>query len=108
MNRYFFLAMLFVLLASEAQAQKSNDNITETVKSFPYQKRADADAALTNMKAWDKSSWKKFMKLFDDDSMKVKASYALNAYVNAAALEASKRQPTIDMLKNYLASAKKE
>jgi hypothetical protein len=108
MKKYFALVALVFFFASNGQAQKSKDNITETVKSFPFHHRADADGALTNMKAWDNSSWKKFMKLFDDDSMKVKATYALNAYVNAAALDAGKRQPAIDILKNYLASAKKE
>jgi hypothetical protein len=108
MKKYFSLIVLVLLFVINGQAQKPKDNLLETVKSFPYQRSADATTALTNMKAWDNSDWKKFIKLLDDDSMRVKASYALNAYVNASTLDANKKQPTVDMLKGFLAKAKTE
>ncbi len=108
MKKYFTLLALVFLFVINGQAQKSKDNLLETVKSFPYQRSADATTALASMKAWDNSTWKKFIKLLDDDSMRVKASYALNAYVNASALDPNKKQLTVDMLKGFLAKAKTE
>ncbi len=108
MKKYFILFALALFFVSNGQAQKSKDNLLETVKSFPFQHSADANTALANMKAWDNAVWKKFIKLLDDDSMRVKASYALNAYVNASALEANKKQATTEMIKGFLAKAKTE
>lgn len=108
MKKYFILFALALFFVSNGQAQKSKDNLLETVKSFPYNRSTDAANALVNMKAWDNSAWKRFIKLLDDDSMRVKASYALNAYVNASALDPSKKQPAAEMLKGFLAKAKTE
>jgi hypothetical protein len=108
MKKYFLLLAVIFFFAGNSQAQKAKDNLLETVKSFPYQRKADAGAALSNMNAWNSSTWKKFMQLFEDDSLRVKATYAMNAYVNAAALDAAKKQPTVEMLKGFLAKAKNE
>lgn len=108
MKKYFLLVAVIFFVAGNTQAQKANDNLLETVKSFPYQRKANAEAALSNMNAWNSSTWKKFIQLFEDDSLRVKATYAMNAYVNAAALDANKKQPTVEMLKGFLAKAKNE
>lgn len=108
MKKYFLLVAVIFFVAGNTQAQKAKDNLLETVKSFPYQRKANAEAALSNMNAWNSSTWKKFIQLFEDDSLRVKATYAMNAYVNAAALDANKKQPTVEMLKGFLAKAKNE
>jgi hypothetical protein len=44
------------------------------------------------MKTWDKSDWKSLYQMLDDDSLKLKATYALNAFVNTASLSAEQKQ----------------
>jgi len=105
---YLIAAILFNITVSDAEAQSSSAKVATALALFPYQHRAEADAALTSMSSWGKSEWKSFMKLLNDDSMKVKASYALNAYVNAASLDANKKAQATALLKKYLSSAKNE
>lgn len=77
-----------------------------TVRTFPYQHRADADAALTKMDGWNRSEWRSFFRLLDDDSLKANAADALSAYVNAAALDAAKKDHTVSQIKKYAGAVK--
>jgi hypothetical protein len=111
MKKYLSLiisAILFTTGSISLQAQSSSSKVNAAIAVFPYQQRAAADAALVAMDSWGKSEWKSFMKLLNDDSLKVKASYALNAYVNAASLDANKKVKATTLLKQYLSSAKNE
>ena len=84
MKKYFALFLIAsVLTANQALSQK----VTATIGLFPYQHRSDADAALAAMNTWDKSDWKSAFKLLDDDSLKVKTTYALSLYINTAPRE---------------------
>lgn len=105
---YLIAAVLFNITVSVAKAQSSSAKVATAIAAFPYQQRAEADAALTSMNGWGNSEWKSFMKLLNDDSLKVNASYALNAYVNAASLDATKKIQATALLKKYLSSAKNE
>jgi hypothetical protein len=78
----------FVLQLS---AQKSMTKVSETIQPFPYQHPKEVDAALASMKTWEKSDWKSLYKMLDDDSLKLKATYALHAFVNAASLSADQK-----------------
>jgi len=100
-NHYLLIIIAPMLLAGEANAQKTDDIVMATVRTFPYQHRTEADAALTNMDGWNKSEWKSLFRLLDDDSLKVGAADALSAYVNAAALDAAKKDHTVDLIKKY-------
>ena len=109
MKKYFsFLVIAFASLClhENVQAQKAKDKVTETIQAFPYQHTTEADAALAAMGNWNKSEWKWFTKLLDDDSLKVKATYALNAYVNKASSDAVKKNQLIELLKKQLAAVK--
>ncbi len=109
MKKYFSSLLIVIaafFLNDETYAQKAKDKVMETIQAFPYQHRAGSDSALTNMNAWDKSEWKWAFKLLDDDSLKVKATYALNVYVNTASLDAMKKTQTINLLNKYLSSSK--
>ena len=81
--------MLFTFaMVTLIQAQ---DNATKAVAAFPYQKSADVQAMLSSMESWGKADWKKLLSMLDDDSLKLKATYALNAYTHHTALNASGR-----------------
>ncbi|HTR32024.1 MAG TPA: hypothetical protein VMH27_22285, partial [Puia sp.] len=104
MKQYSFLFLLvigFILFTDLAQAQKKDDNVLETVRLFPYQHRAEADSALTTMTGWGRSEWKSLFRLLDDDSLKASVADVLSAYVNAAALETTRREQTAALIIKY-------
>jgi hypothetical protein len=101
MKKYFLLSL--ILITANAFAQNSKDKALAIIQSFPYQHRPEADAALTTMNTWDKSDWKSAFKLLDDDSLKVKATYALSLYVNTAP-----KEQAAALLKKYGSYAKSE
>ena len=81
--------MLFTIaMVTLLQAQ---DNATKAVAAFPYQKSAEVQTTLSSMESWGKADWKKLFSMLDDDSLKLKATYALNAYTHHSALNASGR-----------------
>ena len=81
--------MLFTIaMVTLLQAQ---DNATMAVAAFPYQKSAEVQTTLSSMESWGKADWKKLLSMLDDDSLKLKATYALNAYTHHSALNASGR-----------------
>lgn len=111
MKHRFFISLVLLASASlsgKTNAQKPQDKVIGTVRSFPYQHRADADAALTSMATWNKSEWKSLFRLLDDDSLKASAADVLNAYINTAALDATKKAQTLDLIKKYAPSARSE
>lgn len=81
------ISLLFTFaMVTMLQAQ---DGATKAVSAFPYQKSADVQALLSSMESWVKADWKKLLSMLDDDSLKLKATYALNAYTHHAALNAT-------------------
>jgi hypothetical protein len=111
MKKYFsflLIATFFLSTPYYSQAQKHNDGVLSTIELFPFQQMANASNAVNVMNTWKKKDWKKAIKYLDDDSLKVKASYAINAYVNASALDASKRNALSSLLKKYSSSARSE
>jgi hypothetical protein len=106
MRHYFFSVIAFLFFAGNATAQQTQDKVIGIVRSFPYEHRPDADAALATMNTWGKSEWKTIFRLLDDDSLKVDATYALNAYVDAATLDAAKKAQAIQLIKKYAGTAK--
>jgi len=111
MKQYFFVSLIILASASlsgKANAQNTQDKVIETVRSFPYQHRADADAALTSMTTWNISEWKSLFRLLDDDSLKASAADVFSAYVNAVALDATKKARALDVIKKHTRSARTE
>ena len=100
-----WIVSFFVLQLS---AQKSMTKVSETIQPFPYQHPKETEAALASMKSWEKSDWKSFYKMLDDDSLKLKATYALHAFVNAASLSAEQKQMVKGNLTKGLKQVKTE
>ena len=111
MKKYIFfllIEMFTLFVSSPVKAQKGQDKVLEVIQAFPYQHTGEADAALTGIDTWSKREWKAFMKMLDDDSLKVKVTYAMNAYVNASASDVNKKNKLIALLKKYSSSSKSE
>ncbi len=98
---FISLLLLFVFVGLQAQ-----DNAAKTIASFPYQKSTDAKPAIASMESWGKSSWKELLSMLDDDSLKLKATYALDAYTHHVALDASMRNKTAALFNTALSSVK--
>lgn len=58
------------------------------------------------MHTWGKGEWKQLVHLLNDDSLKLKPTYALNAYVNDASLNAALKQQVAENLVDVYGSAK--
>ena len=109
-KHFLFIITAFFLTtaAIKTNAQSAKDKIMATVAAFPYQHKEDADAALTAMGTWSKAQWSTLVKLLNDDSLKVKATYALGAYTNAAAQDVGKKSQWSALLKSFLSASKSE
>ncbi|HEY8968175.1 MAG TPA: hypothetical protein VIM64_03765, partial [Puia sp.] len=102
----FLIAIGSIISADEAAAQQAGDKVMATVRQFPYQHLSDVDAVLTGMDGWNKSEWKSLFRLLNDDSLKSSAADALSAYVNAATLDAAKKDHTVGLIKKYAGAAR--
>jgi hypothetical protein len=98
-----FISLLLLVAFVGLEAQ---DNAAKTISAFPYQKSADAKPAIASMESWGKSSWKELFSMLDDDSLKLKATYALNAYTHHVALDASMRSKTAALFNAGLSAVK--
>jgi hypothetical protein len=87
------------------QAQKGENNVIQVLTVFPYQHASEVTDALTTMGTWKSAEWKVLFKMLDDDSLKLKATYALNAYVNIVSLETAKKVKTVQLLKKQFKKA---
>ena len=85
---------------------QAQDNATKAVAAFPYQKSAEVQTMLSAMESWGKADWKKLLSMLDDDSLKLKATYALNAYTHHTALNASGRTKLSATLSSSLNAVK--
>ncbi|MCE2849535.1 MAG: DUF1080 domain-containing protein [Chitinophagaceae bacterium] len=98
------ISLLFTFaMVTLLQAQ---DNATKAVAAFPYQKSADVQGLLSSMESWGKADWKKLLSMLDDDSLKLKATYALNAYTHHIALNASGRTKLSSSLTSSIKTVK--
>lgn len=82
MAKKFILNILFSCLVFGIHAQKNT--IEQVVIAFPYQQSSTIASALKNMEAWSSKEWKNVFKMLDDDSLKLKATYAIDAYIHHA------------------------
>ncbi len=98
---FISLLLLFAFIGIQAQ-----DNAAKTIAAFPYPKSADAQTAKASMESWGKSSWKELLSMLDDDSLKLKATYALDAYTHHVALDPVMRKKTAVLLNAGLSMVK--
>ena len=102
-NKISYL-LIFLLYATQLVAQVGS--VKNTINSFPYQRPSEVETAITSMHTWGSSQWKELVRLLDNDSLKLKPSYALNAYVNDASLNATLKQQLTENLVAVYGSAK--
>jgi Domain of Unknown Function (DUF1080) len=102
MRTLLIAPILFCCLLVQAQKQ----TVSQTLAVFPFQRVADAAPALQTMQQWKPAQWKDFFVMLDTDSLKLKPSYALHAYVNAASLNMELRKKTATNLSAGLTQVK--
>ncbi len=107
MKKLYLWFLFFPLLCKPVLAQ--SDPVQNTLTAFPYQKAADVQTALSTMQTWDKANWKKLLSLLEsaDTSLQVKASYAVQAYVNHTSQIAEAKKQMTEHLIAGLGSMKK-
>jgi len=104
MKKIFLIIGICFLAVFQSDAQSG---VESTIQIFPFQKTTDATQALETMSAWESNNWKSFFKLLDDTSTKIKATYALHAYVNKIA-NTNQRASFAKQLKKQKTKAKTE
>ena len=105
MKKYFYLIALSLCISFNTQAQNGNNKVNETLQLFPYKHANEISDALMNMGTWKNAEWKVLFRMLEDDSLKLKATYALNAYVNSVSLVEAQKVKTIKLLKKQLKKA---
>ena len=108
MKKLFSLLLIITTAFTSLTAQQVNNNVNSTITVFPYQQHNQIDGAIITMNSWGKKEWKELFAMLDQDSLKLKATYALNAYVNAASLNKSQTVSTKFLLDKQLKKAKTE
>ena len=96
---------IVILLLSLTQVQAQKEAITKTIEVFPYQHITEINSSITTMKSWGKNEWKQLVQLLNDDSLKLKSSYALNAFVNEASLNNELKKQTATLLASVYSAA---
>jgi len=102
-NKISYL-LIFFLCATQVMAQVGS--VKNTINSFPYQRPSETEAAISSMHTWGNGQWKELVHLLDNDSLKLKPTYALNAYVNDASLNPSLKHQVAENLAAVYGSAK--
>ena len=95
---FLLLTCITTFLSVSAQ----DDLIANTLKSFPYQKAADAESALSRMEHWKKDNWVLFFQTLDQEKTFTPSSYALSAYVNRAAKNPAQQKRIAHEISNAL------
>ncbi|NDC77571.1 MAG: DUF1080 domain-containing protein [Chitinophagia bacterium] len=89
MKRTLILALSTCFLVGISVAQQG---VRDVVYAFPYARSSQAIAPLSAMERWGRGDWKAFFRLFEDDSARIHATYALDAYVHASSRDAARSQ----------------
>ena len=104
MKKIIFISLC--LLVSFARLSAQNEEVTKTIAVFPYLHITEATDAIEKMQTWNKSDWSSLLSMLDDDSLKLKASYALGAYTNSVANDKENQTKLSATLSNGLFSVK--
>ena len=105
MKKIYFVLLLMIISLVQVSAQ--TDAVKSTIAVFPYQHTSQSGDAITAMQSWDKTAWKTFLSLLDGtDSLQLKATYALEAYVNHVVPDATKKKETATYLSSGLGYVK--
>lgn len=97
-------ALLFLISFTQLNAQ--TEDVQAIIQPFPYQRTEEAATALTSMQNWNSNQWNQLFGLLDDDSLKLKASYALSAYTHQSATNSAQKTQMATNLVAGLAKVK--
>lgn len=100
------IGLSLFLLISLIQVSAQTEEVNNTIAAFPYQHKNEAASAITSMQSWNRQGWNTLFAMLDDDSLKLKASYALSAYVNESATATVTKKQAATVLNNALAAVK--
>ena len=83
MRKILLIASLFCLISSSAI--KAQENSLQTILThFPFQHSVDVEKEILAIKKWSKNDWKPILTMLDDDSLKLGATYLLDAVVHGS------------------------
>ena len=75
------------------------ESVRKTVNVFPFQEKASASNSMATMQQWKTKDWKSFYLMLDDDSLQLKGTYALSAYIREASVNAGiKKQASANLV----------
>ena len=75
------------------------ERVRKTVNVFPFQEKASASNSMATMQQWKTKDWKSFYLMLDDDSLQLKGTYALSAYIREASVNAGiKKQASANLV----------
>jgi len=100
------VSILFLVSISISHLFAQSNLVVKTIDVFPYQESASISPSLSDMEKWTKKEWKSLIVMLNDDSLKLKSTYALNAFVNHVATDPAKAKSTATLLVGGLSSAK--
>ena len=100
------VSILFIVSISISHLFAQSDLVVKTIDVFPYQESASISPSLSDMEKWTKKEWKSLILMLNDDSLKLKSTYALNAFINHVATDPAKAKGTASLLVGGLSSAK--
>lgn len=103
MKKLFFIFYIFLFSVGNVIAQ---NDVTSTISVFPYQNKAEVQNALSSMEGWDAKGWKTLLGMLNDDSLKLKATYALNSFVSHVANDPIKSENTSAILSKSYSTVK--
>lgn len=74
--------------------------------SFPYEQSSSVQPRLKHFEGWQARDWSAFCKMLDDDSLRLKATYTLDAYIHHANQDDRLRKALVVSLVSGLKSVK--
>lgn len=80
MKKIFLIASFFCFSTTTLFAQDAS--VQTILAHFPYQQKIDVDKDLVTIQTWNKENWNLVLKMLDDDSLKLKATYLIDAVVH--------------------------
>lgn len=103
MKKSMYTLLLVLISVATVHAQ---EQVKQTLASFPYPSKPAAAEALSSMGSWSAANWKTLFSMLNDDSLKLQATYALDAFVHESSLDAVKKEYAVTVLKRGFSAAK--
>lgn len=103
MKKSMYTLLLVLISVATVHAQ---EQVKQTLASFPYPSKPAAAEALSSMGSWSAANWKTLFSMLNDDSLKLQATYALDAFVHESSLDGVKKEYAVSVLKRGFSAAK--